>query len=67
MLEMAETASSGMMERLSEMSSEDGGSLKGSREKLLASPEVNTSLPPDTHKVVSGDRIYSSVDHDAWL
>ena len=41
MLEMAETASSGMIERLSEVSSEDGGSLRGSREKLLASPEVN--------------------------
>lgn len=42
MLEMAETVSSGVMERLSEVSSEDG-SLRGSgsREKLLASPEVH--------------------------
>ncbi len=40
MLEMAETASSGIMqERLSEVSSENG-SLRGSRERLLPSPEV---------------------------
>lgn len=45
MLEMAETVSSGVLERLSEVSSEDG-SLRGSgsREKLLASPEVGEGV-----------------------
>ena len=38
MMEMAETASSSVLDRLS-VSSEEG-SLRGSREKLLASPEV---------------------------
>lgn len=40
MLEMAETASSGVVERLSEVSSDDGGSIKGSKERLLGSPQV---------------------------
>lgn len=45
MLEMADTVSSGVLERLSEVSSEDG-SLRGSgsREKLLPSPEVYVAV-----------------------
>jgi hypothetical protein len=43
MLEMAETVSSVMVDRLSEVSSADG-SLRGSREKLLASPEVRVII-----------------------
>lgn len=42
MLEMADTVSSGVLERLSEVSSDDGSVRgSGSREKLLASPEVS--------------------------